>query len=483
MNLSQIGSRIFDLWLHCSYNINMARRDFTAVLDKFARDDGLPFGRLLSREYVLNTLESEGHKYRSRVFCPLVTLWGWLSQCLSQDKSLNETVSRILAHRVSIGLSACSASSASYSEARGRFPSAVMERMAKEIGRNIHDSADGSWNWHGRQVFLVDGTGFTMPDMPENQLAYPQVKTRPQGLGFPIMRAVGLISLSTGAVVDMAFATYEGKGTGESALLRSMLSSLRRGDVLVADKYFPSYFTIAMLQQRGVDLVSVSHQARKVDFRRGHALGPKDHIVEWHKPEKCPDWMDKATHRHMPDTIRVREFVIEIEGRGGNTEQAVVMTTMTDPTIPQKEISDLYWQRWNCELDIRSIKHSMHMDVLRCKTPDMVRKEIWCHLLAYNLLRGTMVESAKRHDVRPRQLSIKGAMQAVESFTPAMMAIDGSETVYDAFLATVSAHRVGNRPGRIEPRFKKRRPAWDQYMTIPRHKSYRRLAAEARSLT
>src|SRR5580700_4937067 len=153
----------------------MPRRDFRVVRDKFANDSGLPFGRLLSREYVLSVLESEGHAYRSRVFCPLVTLWGMLSQSLSQDKSLNEAVSRILAHRVSSGLPACSASSASYSDARSRFPLPVMARLAKEIGRNVHDSADDSWHWRDREVFLVDGTGLSMPDTPENQLAFPQV--------------------------------------------------------------------------------------------------------------------------------------------------------------------------------------------------------------------------------------------------------------------------------------------------------------------
>ena len=177
----------------------MPRKDFTTVRDKFARDNGLPFGRLLSREYVLSTLEGECHDYRSRIFCPLVTLWGWLSQCLSQDKSLNETVSRIVAHRVSTGLPICSASSAAYSKARTRFPLEAMERMAKEIGRQVHASASDSWNWHGRQVYLADGTGFSMADSVENQLEFPQSKARPQGLGFPIMRAVALISLSTGA--------------------------------------------------------------------------------------------------------------------------------------------------------------------------------------------------------------------------------------------------------------------------------------------
>jgi hypothetical protein len=455
-----------------------ARKDFRIVRDKFANDAGLPFGRLLSREYVLNVLECEGHYYRSRVFCPLVTLWGWLSQCLSQDKSLNEAVSRILAHRVSTGLPACSAYSASYSESRIRFPLSAMQRMAKEIGRKVHNNADDSWNWRGRQVFLADGTTFTMPDTTENQLAYPMTPNSTPGVGFPIMRTVAIISLATGAVIDMAFDRYAGKGTGESGLLRSMMGTMNRGDVLVADRYYPSYFTAALLIERGVDLVSVSHHKRICDFTKGVFLGQNDHIAEWKLPAR-PEWMDEATYSRMPATIAVREFTIEIDGRDGGKEKATVVTTITDPAIPQKELSDLYWTRWNCELDIRSIKHSLHMDVLRCKTPEMVHKEIWCHLLAYNLLRGTMTETAKRHSITPRQLSVKGTMQAVESFTPAMMAIDGSDMLYNAFLATVSAHRVGNRPGRQEPRLKKRRPAWDHYMTVPRNKLHRRLASQA----
>ncbi len=150
------------------------RKDFRIVRDKFARDAGLPFGRLLTRECVLSVLEAEGHYYKSRVFCPLVTLWGWLSQCLSQDKSLNETVSRILAHRVTSGLPPCSANSASYSDARSRFPGAVMTRLAKDIGRKVHESGCDDWNWRGRKVFLADGTGFSMQDTAANQLAYPQ---------------------------------------------------------------------------------------------------------------------------------------------------------------------------------------------------------------------------------------------------------------------------------------------------------------------
>lgn len=241
---------------------------------------------------------------------------------------------------------------------------------------------------------------------------------------------------------------------------------MNRGDVLVADKYHPSFVTIAALQKRGVDMVSISHHQRIVDFSQGTVLGPTDHIVEWPKPCR-QKWMSLEEYHQLPDTLYVREFLIDIEGRNGKGEQAVVISTMTNPTIPQKELADLYWRRWNCELDLRSIKQSMHLDVLRAKTPEMVRKEIFAHLLAYDLLRGVMTDSATRTGVMPRQLSVKGAMQAVESFTPAMMATDVGEVLYDAFLTTVSAHRVGNRPGRLEPRYRKRRPVWEQYMTIP----------------
>lgn len=460
----------------------MARKDFRVVRDKFAKDDALPFGRILTREYVLGVLADESHVYRQRTFCPLVTLWAWLSQALSQDKSLNEAVSRILAHRVATGLPACSASSCSYSNARQRFPRAVMERMAKEIGRNVHNSASDAWHWRGRDVYLADGTGLSMPDTQENQLVFPQAKTQKPGIGFPVMRAVALISLPTGAVVDFAFSRITGKGTGEGTLLRGMLDTLKAGDIIVADRLFPSYVTLAAMQDRGIDIVSISHHGRTVDFSQGEQLGHEDHIVEWKRP-RYRETMPLGELRELPDTVPVREFAISVEGRDGTMQSAVVVTTITDPTVPQKEIADLYWRRWNCELDLRSIKQSMHLDVLRSKTPDMIEKEIYAHLLAWNLLRGVMTESAKRNNVLPRQLSVKGAMQAVESFTPAMMATNAGDILYDAFLTTVSAHRVGNRPGRLEPRYKKRRPSWNEYMTIPRNQSHRRLNSQARALS
>ena len=441
---------------------------FQIVRDKFANDSGLPFGRLLSREYVLGVLESEGHTYRSRVFCPLVTLWGWLSQCLSQDKSLNEVVSRILANRVATGLPACSASSAAYAKARTRFPEEVLFRMARDIGQRVHDSAPQSALWHGREVFLVDGTGLTMPDTPENRLAYPRQNQNRTPVGFPLMRASALISLATGAIVDFAFTQFIGKGTGETSLLREVLPTLKPGSVVVGDKLYAAYTVLGALIASGNDAVVPIPVNRK---RPGS-------LVVWDKPSVSVQ-MDPTMYVGLPDSITLRQFDIEIEDRDGSLKTLTLVSTILDPSISDAELADLYRQRWNCEVDLRSIKCAMQLDVLRARRPDMVRKEIQAHLLAYNLLRGVMLESAAKADVAPRHLSVKGALQMVESFTPAMMHSDGQQSLYDAFLGALATHRVGNRPGRVEPRVQKRRPKQGALMMLPRHQYRRRLASGA----
>jgi len=443
----------------------MPRKDFTVVRDKFANDDGLPFGRLLNRDYVLSVLEDEGHQYRSRVFCPLVVLWGWLSQALSQDKSLNEAVSRILAHRVATGLPAISASSASYSNARQRFPESAMSRMAREIGQRVHGSAPETALWNGREVFLVDGTGLSLPDSPKNEVEYPRPHADRLAVGFPLMRASALISLATGAVLDMTFSQYTGKGTSELAMLQELLPSMKPGSVLVADKLYGNYRVLGELVLRGIDAVLPIKEIRVTEGS----------VVTWNRPS--PLKAQYADYAHLPESIQLRQVTVDISDRDGNPKSLTVVTTITDPAISDADIADLYRQRWNCEVDLRSIKISMQMDILRAKTPSMVRKEIACHLLAYNLLRGVMVESAAKAEVQPRHLSIKGALQMVESFTPAMMAASGQPAIYDAFLGAVAAHRVGNRPGRVEPRVRKRRPKQATIMSKPRHLYYRKLTA------
>ena len=274
------------------------------------------------------------------------------------------------------------------------------------------------------------------------------------------MRLVGILSLATGALFDYAIAAYQGKETGEHALLRMILDCFSSGDIMLADRYYCTYFLIAQLQSMGVDVVFQQHASRKSDFRRGKRLGIKDHLTIWTKPSR-PDWMDEQTYLAMPQTLTVRE--IKSKGK-------VIVTTMLDPKqANRKEIAELYTQRWHVEVDLRSIKETLQMDVLRCKTPAMVRKEISVHLLAYNLIRGVMTQAAIRKGISPRMISFKGTLQTLNAFQPKIPFMDNKLlTFFEALLNAVAGHRVGNRPGRSEPRAVKRRPKPYPRLKTPR---------------
>ena len=191
-----------------------------------------------------------------------------------------------MAERVSEGKAACSENNSPYSRARQRLPEALLKQLVQETGAALDEQSDPQWQWKGRPVKLVDGTTVSMPDTPQNQEVYPQPDSQKQGLGFPIARLVGAISLSTGAVLDYAIGPYQGKATGEHALLRTILDCFSRGDIMLADRYYCTYFLIAMLQSMGVDAVFQQHGSRKSDFRRGQRLGIKDHLTTWTKPPR-----------------------------------------------------------------------------------------------------------------------------------------------------------------------------------------------------
>ena len=227
---------------------------------------------------------------------------------------------------------------------------------------------------------------------------------------------VAIISLATGVVRNLALGPYQGKETGETALFRTLWDGLEAGEIVLGDRCFASFFGIAGLIARGVDGLFRMHQRRKFDFRRGRRLGVEDHVVTWAKPER-PDWMDEATYAQMPETLAVRELRVKVEQAGFRVDELVLVTTMLDAEgYTKEELADLFLKRWNIELDLRSIKCVLQMDVLRCKSPEMVEKEIWMHLLAYNLIRGVMAQAAEAHGEQPRHLSFKGALQTMTAF-------------------------------------------------------------------
>ncbi len=437
------------------------------VRARFARNEGLPFADVLTKANILAVLNDHGVKYRDRVFNPVTTIWGFLSQVLSEDHSCRDTVLRIIAHRAASGVEVCSPNTASYCNARSRILTDVFRTLAKRTAQELQKSVTDEWKWNGRSVFIVDGTHVSMPETPENQASYPQPEVQQPGIGFPMARLTVLLSLATGACHDLAIAPYAGKGTGETTLLRQMYDSLSPGDVIVADALFDNYFIACELRQRGIELVA-RVQAERVGSRTVESR-PDGDIIVWQRPNK-PRGMSGERYRSYPESLTMRHVSVDARGSNNRAEQFKVVTTILAASISGDQIGELYERRWDGEVDIRAIKSTMRMDILRCKTPAMVRKEIWTHLLAYNLLRTVMAVAASENAVEPRAISFKGAKQALTAFAPKLEAAKPEQRagLVDAMLKAVAYHRVGNRPGRWEPRARKRRPKPGARLMQPR---------------
>jgi hypothetical protein len=453
-------------------------RQLRSALDQCRHGEGLPFAEVLEPEQVREALQQEGVSFRDRLFSPLVTLYVFLSQIFDADHSCRQAVARFLAWRVWRGQPRCSADTSAYCKARQRLPEGVLRRLTRTTGQRLQDEALADWRWHARDVKFVDGSTVSMPDTPANQEAYPQPPCQKPGLGFPLVRMVVVFSLAVGAVLETALGRYQGKQQGEPALFRTLHDSLQAGDVLLADRYYCSYWEVAWAVAHGVDMVLRLHQRRKADFRRGRRLGRDDHVVSWSKPKQRPAWMDAEAYATLPATLTVREVRVRVRVPGFRTDSLVVVTTLLDATeFPAEELATLYRARWQAELDLRSLKVTLQMDILRGKSPEMIRKEIWGHLLAYNLIRTVMARAAEGHACRPEDISFKGTLQTLNAFEPCLRGATADQLpdLYDALLEAVATHVVGDRPDRCEPRARKRRPKPHRQLTVPREQARKHL--------
>jgi len=446
------------------------------VLAPFFTSLGLPFANILSAEDIRQAFAdakvSFGATYNT-IFTPAITLWAFLSQVPDKTKSCRAAVLRVLAFLVAQGRPVCSAVTGAYCRARAKIPAGVLRRLALLVGRRLEAAAPKEWLWRGRSVKLVDGTTVDTPDTPDNQKVYPQSPNQQSGLGFPLIRMVVLLSLATAGLQGMAMGPYSGKETGETALLRQLLGELTAGEVLLADRYYCSYWLVALAWQRGVEVVFRLHHRRGYDFRRGRRLGPKDHEVAWHKPRR-PEWMDAATYASLPDTLTVREFEYSIKTQGCRTKSIVVVTTLVDSEeYALEDIADLYYERWHVELDLRNIKQSLGMDHLSCLTPFMLEKEIWAYWLGYNLVRKVSCQAALVKGIHPREVSFAATQQLVMAeWTSLTMASAEEQTRQGlALLLVLGKEKVGQRPNRCEPRAVKRRPKEYDRLTKPRRQA------------
>lgn len=420
----------------------------------------LDFFNVLTGPQLFELTEAQLPEHRERLYPPTVTLAMFLRQALAADPSCQRAVNGWAASRAAEGLSAQSVRTGGYCRARARLPLPMVQALTGESGRQLSARALQGWRWRGRTVKLLDGTGFSMPDTPDNQAIYPQPASQAAGVGFPLARLSCVICLASGAVLAAASGAHEGRGHSELDLSRTLLPAFNEGDVLLADALYANYWFVADLLAAGVDFVLEQHGSRVTDFRRGERLGARDHLVHWVKPAGVPKWMSRERYRAYPSQLRLRETQV------GNR---VLVTSLLEPHRAAKHaLNALYRQRWHIELDLRAIKTTLGLDVLRCRTAAMVEKELWVYLLAYNLIRLLMAQAAAEHGMTPRALSFKHTVQLFSEFALRQLCHAHAPTLA-LLLRLIAQQRVGHRSGRCEPRAKKRRPKSFPWLKVPRH--------------
>lgn len=426
-----------------------------------SKTDSYTFFNLLTGPDLLDEVEALLPEHRERLFPPTETLSMFLAQAMNADRSCQNVVNSTAVHRLSGGLPRCSTHTGGYCHARQRLPVDMISTLTRHTGHLIAANTPTSWHWRNRPVRLVDGTTVSLADTPANQAAYPQPRSQQPGLGYPLCRLVGLICLGSGALLNAAAGAYRGKGGDEQSLLRSLLDTLASGDILIGDAFFANYFLLCRLREQGVDAVFEQHGSRQrcTDFRCGERLGTRDHLIVLNKPKRRPDWMSEEAYAQAPETVTVREL------RAHN--KTLVTTLLCPKRNPKAALSALYKSRWNVELDLRAIKTTLGMETLRCKTPAMADKEIWGYLLAYNLIRLLMAQAALLADCLPRQLSFKHTLQVWIAWGCCGIRDTDTDKISVLFIL-IAQRRVGDRPGRIEPRALKRRPKSFPLLTMPR---------------
>jgi len=455
---------------------------FQQVADAFLSAPGLPFANVLSAERIERIFAKHDCRFGLHgVYTTAIVVWSFLSQVLRDGKeaSCQAAVARVVGYCEQAGLAAPTHDTGDYCRARGKLSESALHELSNEVAEEMEQAADPKWLWEELHAKLVDGFTFTMPDTPKNQARYPHPKTQKPGVGLPIARGVAIISLATGCVMDVAIGPYKGKETGETALLRSMLGSLAAGDVAVMDRYYCSFMMISLLLLQGTHVCARKHQRRHSDFRRGRRLGKYDHLIVWTRPPR-PKWMDEATYAQIPETLELREIRYNIVEPGRRTRTIDVITTLVDAEQYRKEqIAELFGFRWNSELDIRSIKSNLNLAHVRCKSPEMVHREVWTTILGYNLIRMTAAGAALLHNKQPRQISFTSTCQYVLAswmqLSCGLIDVSRLEQYLQSMLKQIAGCEVANRPGRLEPRVLKRRRHGYKLMHKPRHQLRREL--------
>jgi DDE family transposase len=410
----------------------------------------------------------EGPNSREHIYSVRRTFFGFLYQVLNPDCSCREVVRQVQSLFTLLGGRRVSEDTGAYCLARRRLPLEILARLRCALAAHA-GKAEGLWN--GLRVRVVDGTGISMPDTAKNQRAYPQSAEQKPGCGFPLMKMVGIFSLSTGALLDYARGN---KHQHELRLLHRLLDFFKQGDLVLADRGFNCYTLLALLWLKKIPALLRLHHARSSDLRRGKRLGRHDRLIVWQKPQNWERrYLPQVLWRCLAPELSVRILRYSLRRPGFRTRSVTLVTTLLDPKLyPAEQLALLYARRWQIELWFRDLKTSMGMEVLRCKSPKMVHKELEMFFIAYNLVRCLMLGAATRYQADIQRLSFKGTVDTVRQFAAALAqarSVKKYREIINELFRAIAADSVPDRPGRREPRAVKRRPKPCQYLTKPRH--------------
>jgi len=428
----------------------------------------------LSNADILNAIESENYRWRKRIWTPMQTLWTFLIQVLNPDCSCRAAVAQVLAEKASVGeLSKVSADPTAYCQARKRIPLRFFKTAFQKIGQSLKSKidSDADYLWNGRKVWLVDGSHCSMPDTPQLQDTFGQAPGQSKGCGFPVAKLVCLFCWVSGAIIDIAIGAYR---SSELTLWRQLWGNLDSGDIVLADRFYCAYADIVQLVEKGCDCVFrlQGARARTMNFRKGKYLGRDDRFITWYKPNQCPRSISEEEYALLPDTLTVRILRFQTKVPGFRSRTIMVATTLLDPEVYSLEmIAQLFADRWIIELRLRDIKTTLEMDVLRCKSSDAVCKEIYMHLMAYNLIRALMWQASMEHNIPLHKLSFAGTVQRFDVVAPYLYLFCGTGKafmIYKLLLKWIAGDILPYRPNRLEPRAVKRRPKGYDLMNRPR---------------
>ena len=428
------------------------------------------FGQFIPKSELSN--KSKGKFSRRRLFSKENTFWAFFSQVLDADSGCREVIRKVQAHAALKSLQIPSSSTAAYCQARNKLDQESLENIISHTSNSLR--AQGTNNlWKNRRVIVTDGTGVSMPDTMDNQSQWPQSSNQKPGCGFPQARICACFCLHTGALLSYQLGSRK---NGELSLLRQQMDTFNPGDIFLGDKGFCSYYDVSMFQERKVDsVISLARRIPETDTTSIKVLGTGDLLIHWKKPQWVKQLSyDKETWEKLPEMLTLRQIKVTVNIPGFRVKSYYIITTLTDPKqYPAEDIADLYRERWDVELFFRDIKTTMGMDILRCRTPKMIEKEVIMHFIVYNSIRMLMLKAAKKSAQPARKISFKASIQALRQWEPSFnqAGINDSEKkrLFAALISTIGNTRLYIRPERREPRCLKRRPKPFGLLTAPRH--------------